>query len=115
MIFRIINQSIIGIYDPFRSPVTSIAVNVALIIIPSFFFRKASFIISKIITADTLSGCNGCEVFSGGLDYAGDTGRYLRLMAEVNRKLAARAHRVCEVVCGIPQEHKGAWQEYVVF
>lgn len=55
------------------------------------------------------------EVFSGGLDYAGDTGRYLRLMAEVNRKLAARAHRVCEVVCGIPQEHKGAWQEYVGF
>ena len=55
------------------------------------------------------------EVFSGGLDYAGDTGRYLRLLAEVNRKLAARAHRVCEVVCGIPQEHKGAWQEYVVF
>ena len=55
------------------------------------------------------------EVFSGGLDYAGDTGRYLRLLAEVNRKLAARAHRVCEVVRGIPQEHKGAWQEYVVF
>ena len=55
------------------------------------------------------------EVFSGGLDYAGDTGRYLRLLAEVNRKLAARAHRVCEVVCGIPQEHKGAWQEHVDF
>ena len=55
------------------------------------------------------------EVFSGGLDYAGDTGRYLRLLAEVNRKLAARGHRVCEGVCRRPQGHKGGWEEYVVF
>ena len=55
------------------------------------------------------------EVFSGGLDYAGDTDRYLRLLAEVNCKLAARAHRVCELVCGIPQEHKEGGQEHVDF
>lgn len=53
------------------------------------------------------------EVFSGGADYAGDTGRYLRLLAEVNCNLAARAHRVCEVVCGIPQEHRKGWRENV--
>ena len=47
------------------------------------------------------------EVFSGGWDYANDTDRYLRVLAEVNRTLAAHADRVCEVVCGIPLYHKG--------
>lgn len=47
------------------------------------------------------------EVFSGGMDYQGDTLRYLRLLARVNRRLAAQADRVCEVVCGIPVYHKG--------
>ena len=50
------------------------------------------------------------EVFSGGDRYEGDTDRYLRLLAEVNRQLAARADRVVEVVCGIPQYHKGEEQ-----
>lgn len=48
------------------------------------------------------------EVFSGGSRYAGDTLRYLRLLAEINRALAARADRVCEAVCGLPHWHKGA-------
>lgn len=48
------------------------------------------------------------EVFSGGRDYAGDTDSYLRALAAVNRLLAGRADRVCEVVCGIPFWHKGA-------
>ena len=47
------------------------------------------------------------EVFSGGCLYEGDTLRYLRLLAAVNRALAARADRVCEVVCGLPVYHKG--------
>jgi adenosylcobinamide kinase/adenosylcobinamide-phosphate guanylyltransferase len=48
------------------------------------------------------------EVFTGGADYAGGTEDYLRLVAEVNRTLAARADRVCEVVCGLPRFYRGA-------
>lgn len=42
------------------------------------------------------------EVFSGGADYAGDTDRWLRLLADVNRRTAARSDGVCEVTCGVP-------------
>lgn len=48
------------------------------------------------------------EVFSGGNRYAEGTGDYLRLLARVNRALAWRADRVCEVVCGLPQYVKEA-------
>lgn len=48
------------------------------------------------------------DVFTGGADYAGGTGDYLRLMANAGRELAKRADRVCEVVCGLPQYYKGA-------
>ena len=47
------------------------------------------------------------EVFSGGVDYAGDTGRYLLALARVNNALAARADAVVRVVCGIPVWYKG--------
>ena len=47
------------------------------------------------------------EVFSGGVDYAGDTGRYLMALARVNNAFAARADRVVRVVCGIPVYYKG--------
>ena len=47
------------------------------------------------------------EVFTGGTDYAGDTERYLSVLAYLNRKLAARADRVCEVSGGIPVYYKG--------
>lgn len=47
------------------------------------------------------------EVFSGGADYAGDTGRYLLALAQVNNAFAARADNVVRVVCGIPVYHKG--------
>lgn len=47
------------------------------------------------------------EVFSGGSDYEGDTGRYLRVLAQVNRMLAREADTVYEVVCGVPVCHKG--------
>lgn len=50
----------------------------------------------------------GNEVCSGGRNYAGDTDSYLRALAAVNRLLAQRADRVCEVVCGIPFWHKEA-------
>ena len=48
------------------------------------------------------------EVFTGGTDYAAGTEDYLRLVAGVNRALAQRADRVCEVVCGLPRYYKGA-------
>lgn len=48
------------------------------------------------------------EVFTGGADYAEGTEDYMRLVAEVNRALARRADRVCEIVCGLPQYYKGA-------
>lgn len=47
------------------------------------------------------------EVCSAGSSYAGDTGAYLRLLAQANRALAQRADNVCEVVCGIPCYYKG--------
>ncbi len=48
------------------------------------------------------------EVFSGGDDYAADTLRYLQYLGQINCALAARASRVCEVVCGVPTYYKGA-------
>ncbi len=48
------------------------------------------------------------EVFTGGTNYADGTEDYLRLVADVDRALARRADRVCEVVCGLPQYYKGA-------
>ncbi len=47
------------------------------------------------------------EVFSAGADYTGDTLRYLRLLAAVNRNVAAQADAVYELVCGLPVCHKG--------
>lgn len=47
------------------------------------------------------------EAGSGGADYAGDTARWLRVLGEVNRRLAARAEAVCEVACGIAEYYKG--------
>lgn len=49
------------------------------------------------------------EVFSGGQDYEGDTLFYLKELARVNRALAARADRVAELVCGLPNVLKGAF------
>ncbi len=47
------------------------------------------------------------EVFAGGMDYAGDTERYLSVLAYLNRKLAALADRVLEVSGGIAMYCKG--------
>ena len=46
-------------------------------------------------------------MFSGGIEYEGDTLEYLRLLARLNRELAARADNVCEVQCGIARYYKG--------
>ena len=48
------------------------------------------------------------DVFTGGRDYAGDTLRYLRALAGLNRWLAEQADCVIEVVCGLPDVWKGA-------
>ena len=42
------------------------------------------------------------EVFSGGDRYDPETLAYMRDLAQLNRKLAAEADRVVEVVCGLP-------------
>ena len=46
------------------------------------------------------------EVCADGGGYPEGTGIYRRLLAEVNRALAVRAERVCEVVCGLPYYYK---------
>lgn len=48
------------------------------------------------------------EVFSGGKDYEGDTLRYLREMGRLHCDLAARADRVVEILCGVPNVLKEA-------
>ena len=47
------------------------------------------------------------EVFSGGDDYEVGTLEYLRVLARVNRYIAARADVVIELVCGVPNLLKG--------
>lgn len=47
------------------------------------------------------------DVFGGGAQYEGDTLDYLKLLADINRALAAKADAVCEVVCGVPVYYKG--------
>lgn len=47
------------------------------------------------------------EVFTGGAEYAGDTDRYLRALAQINNALASRADAVVRVACGIPRYYKG--------
>lgn len=47
------------------------------------------------------------EVFTGGLEYVGDTERYLSVLSYVNRKLAFMADAVCEVSAGIATYYKG--------
>jgi len=48
------------------------------------------------------------DVGSGGLDYDGGTLDYIAALGRINAALAARADRVCELVCGIPLARKGA-------
>lgn len=48
------------------------------------------------------------EVFSGGQGYDADTIRYLKTLARINRRLAAKADLVIEVSCGLPDVWKGA-------
>ena len=47
------------------------------------------------------------ELFSDGIAYDPDTAAYLRCLAAVNRRAAALAGEVYEVVCGIPVRWKG--------
>ena len=48
------------------------------------------------------------EIFSGGDSYDGETLRYMRELAALNRELAQRADCVVEMVCGLPNVLKGA-------
>ena len=47
------------------------------------------------------------EVFGDGVDYPELTEAYLAVLAGINRRIAAKADRVYEVVCGIPIAWKG--------
>ena len=56
MVFRIINQTIIGKDNPLCAPAAGIqSVNITFLICPPFFLRQEPFIISKPIPADTFS------------------------------------------------------------
>ena len=48
------------------------------------------------------------EIFTDGTDYGGQTAAYLNCLASLNRRAAALAAAVYEVVCGIPVCWKGA-------
>ncbi|MBQ9686107.1 MAG: bifunctional adenosylcobinamide kinase/adenosylcobinamide-phosphate guanylyltransferase [Oscillospiraceae bacterium] len=47
------------------------------------------------------------EIFSGGSDYAGETLRFMKALADLNREIARRADCVVEMVCGLPNVLKG--------
>ena len=47
------------------------------------------------------------EIFSDGADYDVESLRYMRLLAELNREIAARADLAVELVCGLPNVLKG--------
>ena len=51
------------------------------------------------------------DVFSDGVEHTAETGVYLRVLAELNRAVAAKSAIVIETVCGIPLRHKddGIW------
>ena len=46
------------------------------------------------------------EIFSGGCGYPAETTHYMRALGEVNRRAAAAADGVTEVVCGIPVQQR---------
>lgn len=70
----------------------------------------ASRIVSEIMIlaqhCDDLTIVSG-EVGSGGIRYEGDTLSYLKALGMINRRLASKADRVIEVVCGLENEIKG--------
>lgn len=47
------------------------------------------------------------EIFSDGADYDAESLRYMRLLARLNREIAARADLAVELVCGMPNVLKG--------
>ena len=49
------------------------------------------------------------EVFADGCSYADSVEHYLQLLGQINCRLAVRADRVIEVVCGIPLCYKGRY------
>lgn len=48
------------------------------------------------------------EIFSDGVSYDESTQHYIQILGNLNRRLAAQADNVIEVVCGIPVIHKEA-------
>ena len=48
------------------------------------------------------------DIFTGGCDYAGDTGKYIEIASGANLALAGRFDSVYEIVCGIPLAVKEA-------
>ena len=91
--------------------------NVADEMLPDKIHSDETHVLSGTVTA-VLTGVNHLlmqcahltivtnEVFSDGKTYEKETLRYLRELAAVNRSLAARADRVVEIVCGIPNRVK---------
>lgn len=51
------------------------------------------------------------EVGTGGLDYGGETQRYLRLLGQLHQEIGRQADAVCEVTGGLPLYYKGGEPE----
>lgn len=63
--------------------------------------------VEKLVAGSRLLVAVTNEVFSDGCDYDPETSEYIRVLGELNRRAAAMADEVVEVVCGIPIFHKG--------
>ena len=60
-----------------------------------------------VVTNEIFSDGADYEIFSDGADYDVESLRYMRLLAELNREIAARADLAVELVCGLPNVLKG--------
>ena len=47
------------------------------------------------------------EIASDGVDYVGDTKKYMRYLGMINREIAKEADTLYEVVCGLPNKLRG--------
>ena len=66
--------------------------------LPEILMKEIHFLLRQADSAVVVTG----QVFSDGIEYDSSTMEYMRLLAELNSRLASEADEVYEVVCGIP-------------
>ena len=66
MITGIIDQSIIGINDTLAIACAALIIDIALIVLASFFFRKVAFVVGKTVSADAETGTDLVEIAFAG-------------------------------------------------